>query len=162
MITIEQKSLSAEAERSGHCDHKEEESSWAPQRETSPFWWNETGLRFPVSASTDGIQSDMWFVVVSRIPLLKYSLSSWVSTPWCFSWDCLVLSLLKACRRCSSMKTGSLQCCNLMAHAASERQTFHWSRHSLVYATELPEQVESTVPVLLSQLIWWVFLFVFK
>lgn len=43
------------------------------------------------------------------------------------------------------MKTGSLQCCNLMAHAASEQQTFYWPRYSLVYPTELPGQVESRV-----------------
>lgn len=55
---------------------------------------------------------------------------------------CTVLSLLKAWRRCSSMKTGSLQCRNLMAHAASERQTFYWPCYTLVYPTELPGQVE--------------------
>lgn len=66
-----------------------------------------------------------------------------VSPPRCFTRDCSILSSLKACRRCSSMKTGSLQCCNLMAHAASEQQTFHWPRYSSVYPTELPGQVES-------------------
>lgn len=49
---------------------------------------------------------------------------------------CSVLSLLKAWRRCSSMKTGSLQCRNVMAHAESERQTFYWPCYSLVYLTE--------------------------
>lgn len=37
-------------------------------------------------------------------------------------WDCF-LSLLKACR-CSSMKTGSLQCCKLMAYAARGGRPF--------------------------------------
>lgn len=35
MITIEQESLRAEAELAGHCDHKQEESAWAPRRERS-------------------------------------------------------------------------------------------------------------------------------
>lgn len=57
--------------------------------------------------------------------------------------DCSILSSLRACRRCSSMKTGSLQCCNLMAHAASKQHTFYWPCYSLVYPTELPGQVEA-------------------
>lgn len=67
-----------------------------------------------------------WHVICcgSKRVSLRCYLSSWVSPPWCFTQDCLVLSSLKACGKCSSMKTGRLQCCNLMAHASSEQYTF--------------------------------------
>lgn len=72
-----------------------------------------------------------------------------VSPLWRFTRDCLVLSSLKACRRCSSVKTGSLQCCNLMAHAAKRAaELFTGLCNPLVYPTELPGQVESRAKTL--------------
>lgn len=102
----------------------------------------------------------MWFVVVFEAAFRrrekrkktkkKFALClSRVSPLWRFTRDCLVLSSLKACRRCSSVKTGSLQCCNLMAHAAKRAaELFTGLCNPLVYPTELPGQVESRAKTL--------------
>lgn len=98
----------------------------------------------------------MWFVVVfeasreKKKEKKKFALClSRVSPLWRFTRDCLVLSSLKACRRCSSVKTGSLQCCNLMAHAAKRAaELFTGLCNPLVYPTELPGQVESRAKTL--------------
>lgn len=47
MITIEQESLRAEAEPTGHCDQEKEESGQAPQREVSLSGEMEPVLYFP-------------------------------------------------------------------------------------------------------------------
>lgn len=96
----------------------------------------------------------LWFLkrrsVVERKEKKKFALClSRVSPLWRFTRDCLVLSSLKACRRCSSVKTGSLQCCNLMAHAAKRAaELFTGLCNPLVYPTELPGQVESRAKTL--------------
>lgn len=65
MITIVQESLRAEAELAGHCDHKEVESSLAPVMESSLFSGEmKLVFSFPVLTFTNGIQNDVWFVVI--------------------------------------------------------------------------------------------------
>lgn len=92
-----------------------------------------------------GRQSDVRFVSCSKLPVAGVIFLLGFLLPAAPPEIALVLSSLKAWRGCSGVKTGSLQCCNLMVHAASDRKTFLWPLHSTLYPTELPGQVESRV-----------------
>lgn len=128
LITIEQESLTAEGELAG-----QESGRTLP----SPGEMNLLFLFQLLQMGFKGTRDLLWFKAFWR----RTTLWLLATPPWCFTQDCLVLSVLRACRKCSSMKTGNLQCCNLMAHAASKQQVFYWPPCSLVYRTELPGQV---------------------
>lgn len=124
MITIEQWSLRAEGKLAGHCDHEQEESSWVPQRRIATLSGEmNLGSDFSIERSQMGFEV-MHDSLRFKTELLLVFL---VFPPCCFS------SWLRARRRCSSMKTGSLQSCNLMAYTANKKRTFYWLQQSLVY-----------------------------